>query len=98
MNNAEWVCARDDLVKMLLQLGFPKELGHELARILGSPKAIDRLTAYLRYTCPQKAEMVVDEALAIRSEIDAWREKKSAQEADMVYNELLWAGLEEEQI
>jgi hypothetical protein len=42
-----------------------------------SPKAIDRMTAYLGYVKPTKAELVVDEMLAIRSEIDAWREKKS---------------------
>ena len=31
--------------------------------------------------------------LAIRSEIDAWREKKKSQEANAAYNALLYYGL-----
>ena len=38
--------------------------------------------------------MVVDEMLAIRSEIDAWREKKASEEANARYNEILNYGLE----
>ena len=94
MANDEWGESEKALAGMVLELGFPEELGYELARILGSPKAIDRLTAYLHYTGPQKVEMIVDEALAIRSEIDAWKEKKAAQEADAVCNGLLWYGID----
>ena len=39
--------------------------------------------------------MIVDEALAIRSEIDTWREKKEAQESNAAYNMLLWYGLDD---
>ena len=39
--------------------------------------------------------MIVDEALAIRSEIDTWREKKEAQESNAAYNMLLWHGLDD---
>ena len=38
--------------------------------------------------------LVVDEMLAIRSEIDAWREKKASQEANARYNEILYYGLD----
>jgi len=72
----EWVRARDALVRTLEALGFPAELGEAAARHLGSPKAMDRMTKYLLYTQPDKVELVVDEMLAIRAEIDAWKEKK----------------------
>lgn len=84
-----WAEARDALVSQLEQLGFPAELGECIARHLGSPKAIERMTTWLRYEQPHSAEHIVDEMLAIRSEIDAWREKKAAQEANMVLNERL---------
>ena len=80
----------------LTSLGFPEELGNEVARNLGSPKAMDRMTVYLRSVKPKKAELVVDEMLAIMSEIEAWREKKSSQEANAAYNELLYYGFGED--
>ena len=72
----EWTRARDALVDTLEALGFPAELGEAAARHLGSPKAMDRMTKYLLYVQPEKVELVVDEMLAIRAEIDAWKEKK----------------------
>ena len=95
MTNEEWLYARDGLVREIVHPGFPEELGHELARILGSPGAIERMTMYLQYSGVQSVEMIVDEALAIRSEIDAWREKKEAQESNAAYNMLLWHGLDD---
>ena len=56
---------------------------------------MDRMTAYLRYTAPTDERIIVDEMLAIRAEIDAWREKKESREAGVVCNELLWYGLED---
>ena len=47
--NKEWTEARDSLVDMVTGLGFPEELGHHMARMLGSPKAIRRMTKYLEY-------------------------------------------------
>ncbi len=89
-----WVSARDALVGELASLGFPAELGDAIARHLGSPKAIDRMSAYLRYMQPTDVRVVVDEMLAIRAEIDAWREKKAGLEANARCNELLWYGLD----
>lgn len=74
----EWAFARDELVRAVTDLGFPAELGEAAARHLGSPKAMDRMTRYLDYVRPDSAEMIVDEMLAIRSEIDAWRERKNS--------------------
>ena len=73
----------------------PGELGDLLARQLGSPKAIDRMASYVRYEKPRSEEVIVDEMLAIQSEIEAWREKKASQEANARYNEILYYGLED---
>ena len=87
--HTEWTEAKDRLVKAVFYLGFPQEFGLVMARQLGSPKAIDRMTSYVYQAKPQTEEMLVDEMLAIRSEIDAWREKKASEEANARYNEML---------
>ena len=51
------------------------------------------MIAYLHYVKPRKAELVVDEALAICSDIEAWREKKEVEAANAKYNELLYYGI-----
>lgn len=91
----EWVLARDELVRSIVGLGFSKELGNEIAKNLGSPKAMRRMNSYLYNVKPQSAELIVDEMLAIRSEIDAWREKKASEEANARYNEMLYQGFPE---
>ena len=67
-----WSRTRDDLVRAIESLGFPAELGEAIAKHLGSPKAMDRMISYLDQVKPKSEELVVDEMLAIRSEIDAW--------------------------
>lgn len=89
----EWVKARDELVRSVTALGFPEELGNEIAKNLGSPKAMQRMMAYLYNVKPKKVELVVDEMLAIRSEIEAWRDKKACEEANAAYNDMLYNGL-----
>ena len=88
-----WEQSRDALVSIIVSLGFPAELGEMIARHLGSPKAIDRMTAYLQYERPEDDRIVVDEMLAISDEIEAWREKKESRESNAAYNELLYHGL-----
>ena len=90
-----WEQSRDSLVSMIILLGFPAELGDLIARHLGSPKAIDRMAAYLEYERPADERMIVDEMLAITAEIEAWRDKKESQESNTAYNELLYYGLEQ---
>lgn len=89
--------SRENLIAAIVALGFPYELGILIARHLGHPKAMDRMAVYLQYTQPADVNIIVDEALAIREEIDRWREKKRSQEAENAYNELLWYGLDEEE-
>ncbi|WP_242832080.1 DUF3685 domain-containing protein [Butyrivibrio sp. VCD2006] len=92
-NRMEWARKRDELVAALKQLGFPEELGEQVAKQLGSPKAMDRMLAYLYNVKPRSAELVVDEMLAICSDIEAWHNKKAAEAANARYNEMLYYGL-----
>ena len=91
--NAEWNKTKDRLVEEVAALGFPKELGEMVAKNLGSPKAMERMISYLSYVKPNTAELIVDEMLAICSDIDAWRDKKESLEANAKYNEILNNGL-----
>ncbi len=92
----EWARSRDRLVSEIRNLGFPEELGEQIAKQLGSPKAMDRMLGYLYNVKPKSVELIVDEMLAIRSDIDAWREKKASEEANARYNEILNYGLGDE--
>ena len=89
-HRAQWARSRDDLILALDSLGYPPEFGQLIARQLGSPKAIDRMTAYLGYARPGTMEEIADEMLAIQSEIDTWREKKASEEANARYNEIMY--------
>ncbi|MBP3900977.1 MAG: hypothetical protein J6D53_05865 [Blautia sp.] len=92
-NQLLWTRTKNELVRSVEQLGFPAELGEAIARHLGSPKAINRMISYLDYVKPGSEELIVDEMLAIRSEVDAWKEKKASEEANARYNEILNYGL-----
>ncbi len=96
-NQRLWSRTRDDLVRAVERLGFPAELGEIIAKHLGSPKAMERMISYLDYVKPKSEELIVDEMLAIRSEIDAWREKKASEEANARYNEMLYYELAEDE-
>jgi hypothetical protein len=89
----EWVRTKQDLVSEIKKLGFPESLGNEVAVNLGSPKAMERMIAYLHYVKPRTAELIVDEMLAICSDIDRWKKKKMSEAANAAYNEMLDEGL-----
>lgn len=74
------------MVNAIIQLGFPEELGIQIAKQLGSQKAMNRMLRYLYNVKPHSAELVVDEMLAICSDIDAWKEKKASEEGNEYYN------------
>lgn len=90
----KWVIAKGRMMDAMKVLGFPEALGEELVKNLGSPKAMDRMTSYLNNVKPKKAELVVDEMLAICSDIARWRDKKESERANAAYNEVLYFGLE----
>ena len=89
-NQRIWVQSRNELVHEVTALGFSAELAELMARELKSPKAIDRMASYVRQVHPHSEEMLVDEMLAIKSEIETWREKKESQEAQAKYNARLF--------
>lgn len=89
-NRLEWSMAKGDLCREVLSLGFPREFGDLLAKELGSPKAIGRMTSYLKCTKPHSVEMIVDEMLAIQAEVQTWRERKESQEAQASYSAYLF--------
>ena len=91
-NQLLWSRSRDGLVRAVTTLGFSSELGDLLARELGSPKAIDRMASYVRQAKPHSEEMLVDEMLAIKAEIETWRERKEAMEAQASYSARLFYG------
>ena len=91
-NQILWSRSRDGLVRAVTTLGFSSELGNLLTRELGSPKAIDRMTSYVRQAKPHSEEMLVDEMLAIKAEIETWRERKEAMKAQASYNARLFYG------
>lgn len=93
----EWVRTKNDLVQAVSGLGFPENLGEQIAKQLGSPKAMRRMISYLYNVKPKSTELVVDEMLAICSEIERWREKKTTEEANAKYNEMLYHGLGNEE-
>ena len=92
-NQLLWTRTKDELVESVKRLGFPAELGEAVAKHLGSPKAMERMISYVDYVKPKSEELIVDEMLAIRSEVDAWKEKKASEEANARYNEMLYYGL-----
>ena len=89
-----WVISKNRMMKALDSLGFPEELGEQIVRNLGSPKAMDRMTSYLNNVKPKKPELVVDEMIAICSDIVRWKDKKELERANAKYNEILYFGLE----
>ena len=99
-NQYLWAQARDRLVAAVAEAGFSAELAELMARQLKSPKAIDRMAAYIRLAHPRTEELLVDEMLAICAEIETWRQKKESQEAQARYNAWLdyrkWHPEEEE--
>ena len=88
---SEWAEARDRLRKAVTTLGYPSDLADLLSRELGSPRGIDRLTSYIYHAKPGTLETLVDEMLAIKGQIDAWRSKKESEEAQAAYNARLFA-------
>ena len=85
-NQREWSMARKELAAAVASLGYPEEFGNLLAKELGSPKAIGRMTSWLYYDKPRTMELIVDEMLAIRAEIEEWRKKAEGREAQAAYS------------
>ena len=55
---------------------------------------MERMLSYLYNVKPESVELVVDEMLAICSDIESWRDKKASEEANARFNEVPNFGLE----
>ncbi len=88
-----WAESRNRLSAAVVSLEFPAEFADLLSGQLKSPRAMDRMTSYLRHVRPRSVEMVVDEMLAICADAEAWRQKKKSQEAQAEYSS--WLNSEE---
>ena len=91
-----WSRARDRLISALASLGYPAEFGNTVAQYIGSPRGIERMVSYLYHERPEKIELVVDEMMAIKSDVDRWREMKESERANIVYNNVLNYGLDDD--
>lgn len=79
----------DGLVSEVKRLGFPEDFGRMIAKNLGSPKAMYRMTVYLENVRPHSGEEIADEMLAIMEDRNRWAKKKEAEEINSRYNEYL---------
>ncbi len=101
-NQRIWAENRDRMAEALGKLGYPESLADLLAGELKNPRAMERMTAYLRGVRPHSMEMIVDEMLAICADVRTWQEKKEAQASQARYNAWLnsdarWQMEEEEE-
>ena len=89
-----WCSARDRLISALVSLGYPAEFGNMIAQYIGSPRGVERMISYLGYVRPDKIELIIDEMMAVKSDVDRWREKKESERANIAYNNVLNYGLD----
>ena len=84
----------DELYKVLLTKGYPKELCAEIAyKNLNTDYTATRMLGYLyRYTEP-RLEDVIDEKIAILSDREEIIKKKEMEQSQAVINEIYRNGL-----
>lgn len=84
----------DELYKLLLIKGYPKELCSEITyNILNTDYTATRMLVYLyRYTEP-RMEDVIDEMIAILSDREEFRKKKEMERTQAAINESYRNGL-----
>ncbi len=83
------VQAARQLEKILAERGYPAEFGRLIAAELQTEKQIRRMTEYLLQVKDQRIEDIVDEMLAIKSDIESWQRKKIAEYNNRKINEYM---------
>ena len=84
----------DELYKVLLDRGYPKEFCAEIAyKNMNTDYTATRMLGYLYRVSDPRIEDVVDEMLAILSDRDAIIQKKEMEHAQAVINEIYRNGL-----
>ncbi len=84
----------DELYKVLLDRGYPKEFCAEIAyKNMNTDYTAARMLGYLHRVSNPRIEDLVDEMLAILSDRDAIVQKKEMEHAQAVINEIYRNGL-----
>ena len=84
----------DELYKVLLDRGYPKEFCAEIAyKNMNTDYTATRMRGYLYRVSDPRIEDMVDEMLAILSDRDAIIQKKEMEHAQAVINEIYRNGL-----
>ena len=84
----------NELYKVLLDRGYPKEFCAEIAyKNLNTDYTATRMLGYLYRVSDPRIEDLVDEMLAILSDRDAIIQKKEMEHAQAVINEIYRNGL-----
>lgn len=84
----------DELYKVLLDRGYPKEFCAEIAyKNMNTDYTATRMLGYLYRVSDPRIEDLVDEMLAILSDRDAIIQKKKMEHAQAVINEIYRNGL-----
>ena len=84
----------DELYKVLLDRGYPKEFCAEIAyKNMNTDYTATRMLGYLYRVTNPRIEDLVDEMLAILSDRDAIIQKKEMEHAQAVINEIYRHGL-----
>ncbi|MBP3469180.1 MAG: hypothetical protein J6K26_06650 [Lachnospiraceae bacterium] len=84
----------DELYKVLLDRGYPKEFCVEIAyKNMNTDYTATRMLGYLYRISDPRIEDLVDEMLAILSDRDAIIQKKEMEHAQAVINEIYRNGL-----
>lgn len=84
----------DELYKVLLDRGYPKEFCAEIAyKNMNTDYTATRMLGYLYRVSDPQIEDLVDEMLAILSDRDAIIQKKEMEHAQAVINEIYRNGL-----
>ena len=84
----------DELYKILLSKGYPKELCAEIAyKNMNTDYTATRMLGYLYRISPPRIEDLIDEMLAILSDRNAIIQKKELEQAQSVINDVYQNGL-----
>ena len=84
----------DELYKVLLDRGYPKEFCAEIAyKNMNTDYTATRMLGYLYRVSDPRIEDLVDEMLSILSDRDAIIQKKEMEHAQAVINEIYRNGL-----
>ena len=84
----------DELYKMLLSKGYPKELCAEIAyKNMNTDYTATRMLGYLYRISNPRIEDLIDEMLAILSDRNAIIQKKELEQAQSVINDVYQNGL-----